>query len=353
MFNVPMSLKTILKGFAERFTNDMAIDLGTSSTLIYIKGQGILLKEPSVLAIDRKNGTTTVGSEAKRMMGRTPRDIEVIRPMKDGVIVDFSMVEIMLKTLIDKVQYKRRFIRPRVIVGVPSGITEVEKRAVEDSVSSAGARQVYLVSEPIAAAVGVGLPVETPTGNMIVDIGGGTTEIAVLALSGIASLNSIRIAGDEMDDAIILFLRRRYNLIIGEPTAEEIKIKIGSAYELATDETLEVKGLDLVNGIPKTVKLGASDIREALQEPVAMIIDGIRLALEKTPPELVADIVDRGIFMSGGGSLLRGFDQRVTQETGLSVNIADNALECVVLGAGKILENLKVNEKLILQSTKR
>jgi rod shape-determining protein MreB len=348
-----MSVRTFLKDFAERFTNDMAIDLGTSSTLIYVKGKGILLNEPSVLAIDRKNGTVTVGGEAKKMMGRTPKEIEVIRPMKDGVIVDFSMVEIMLKSLIGKVQRKRRFIRPRVIVGVPSGITEVEKRAVEDSVASSGAREVYLVSEPIAAAVGVGLPVETPTGNMIVDIGGGTTEIAVIALSGVASLNSIRIAGDEMDDAIILYLRRRHNLVIGEPTAEEIKIRIGSAFNVNEDETMAVKGLDLVNGIPKTVRLGGSDVREALQEPVAMIIDGIKLALEKTPPELVADIVDRGIFMSGGGSLLQGLDLRIKEETGLPVKVADNALECVALGAGKILEDIKGNEKLILKSTKR
>ncbi len=348
-----MGFKNFVKDFAERFTNDMAIDLGTSSTLIYVKGRGILLREPSVLAIDKKEKTMIVGTEAKRMMGRTPKEIEVIRPMKDGVIVDFSMVEIMLKSLIARVQKKRRFIRPRVIVGVPSGITEVEKRAVEDSVASAGAREVYLVSEPIAAAVGVGLPVEMPTGNMIVDIGGGTTEIAVIALSGVASLNSIRIAGDEMDEAIIHFLRRRHNLVIGEPTAEEIKIKIGSAFNVNDEETLDVKGLDLVNGIPKTVPLSSNEVREALQEPVEMIIDGIRLALEKTPPELVADIVDRGIFMSGGGSLLKGLDLRIKEETGLPVVVADNALDCVASGAGKILENIKGHEKLILKSTKR
>ncbi len=284
------------------------------------------------------------------MLGRTPAGIRAIRPMKDGVIADFAIVKIMLKTYIEMVQKKKLFVRPRIIVCVPSGITEVEKRAVHDSVEATGAREVYLVSEPIAAAMGAGLPVEAPTGNMIIDIGGGTTEIAVVALSGVVNANSIRIAGDEMDEAIINYVKKNYNLIIGEQTAENIKITIGSAYATSKDEIMEVKGRDLVSGIPKTIKVTGAKIREALEEPVSLIVDAVHLALEKTPPELAADIVDRGIYMAGGGSLLKGLDALIKEETNLQVFIAENPIDCVVIGAGKILEDISGHAKLILET---
>ena len=343
-----MALNTFLKGISDRFTNDVAIDLGTSTTLIYVKGKGIMLREPSIVATDDKNHVViAVGNEAKKMMGRTPEGLRASRPMKDGVITDFGTVELMLKSFIATVQKNRFLIRPRVIVCVPSGITEVEKRAVRDSVDATGAREIFLCSEPIAAAIGVGLPVEAPLGNMIIDIGGGTTEIAVVALSGIVCANSIRVAGDEMDEAIVGYVKKNYNLVIGEQTAENIKIKIGSAYSSGKDETMEVKGQDLVSGIPKTVRITSAKVREALAEPVALIIDAVRLALEKTPPELAADIVDRGIYMAGGGSLLKGLDLLISEETNLPVYVAENAQECVVLGAGKILENIEANGKLV------
>lgn len=348
---MPVSIGSFLRGITERFTNDIAIDLGTSSTLIYVKGKGIELRQPSIVAIDEQTGeVVAVGTEAKRMLGRTPEGVRAIRPMKDGVIADFGVVEIMLKTYIGMVQRKKLFVRPRVIVCVPSGITEVEKRAVRDSIEASGAREIYLVSEPIAAAIGVGLPVEAPTGNMIIDIGGGTTEIAVVALSGVVNAASIRVAGDEMDEAIINYIKRNYNLIIGEQTAESIKIAIGSAYATGNEETMEVKGRDLVSGIPKTIRITSTKVRESLEEPVSLIVDAVRLALEKTPPELAADIVDRGIYMAGGGALLRGIDLLVKEETNLPVYIAENPLESVVRGAGRILENINVNEKLILRS---
>jgi rod shape-determining protein MreB len=341
----------LLRKFTERFSNDVAIDLGTSTTLIYVKGKGIQLYEPSIVAIDEINrNVVAVGSEAKRMLGRTPEGVKAIRPMKDGVIADFDTVELMLKSFIAMVQKKKLFVRPRVIICVPSGITEVEKRAVRDSVEATGAREIYLISEPIAAAIGVGLPVEAPTGNMVVDIGGGTTEIAVVALSGVVNVNSIRVAGDEMDEAIINYVKKNYNLIIGEQTAEIIKIKIGSAYTTGKDEIMEVKGRDLVSGIPKTIKITGAKIREALEEPVTLIVEAVRLALEKTPPELAADIVDRGIYMAGGGSLLKGLDLLIAEETNLPVYVAENATDCVVLGAGKVLENINRNEKLLLKT---
>jgi rod shape-determining protein MreB len=343
-----VALNSFLKGISDRFTNDVAIDLGTSTTLIYVKGKGIMLREPSIVATDDKNHVViAVGNEAKKMMGRTPEGLRASRPMKDGVITDFGTVELMLKSFIATVQKNRFLIRPRVIVCVPSGITEVEKRAVRDSVDATGAREIFLCSEPIAAAIGVGLPVEAPLGNMIIDIGGGTTEIAVVALSGIVCANSIRVAGDEMDEAIVVYVKKNYNLVIGEQTAENVKIKIGSAYSSGKDETMEVKGQDLVSGIPKTVSITSAKVREALAEPVALIIDAVRLALEKTPPELAADIVDRGIYMAGGGSLLKGLDLLISEETNLPVYVAENAQECVVLGAGKILENIEANEKLV------
>jgi len=330
-----MQLPSFLQGLIERFSNDIAIDLGTSSTLIYVKGKGIQLREPSIVAIDE--GTREVVAVG-------------VRPMKDGVIADFGMVETMLKTYIGMVQKKKLFVRPRVIVCVPSGITEVEKRAVRDSVEASGAREIYLVSEPIAAAIGVGLPVETPTGNMIIDIGGGTTETAVVALSGVVNANSIRVAGDEMDEAIIVYVKKNYNLIIGAQTAENIKINIGSAYSTGKEEKMEVKGRDLVSGIPKTITITSTKLRESLEEPVSLIVDAVRLALEKTPPELSADIVDRGIYMCGGGSLLRGLDLLIKEETSLPVYVAENALESVVRGAGRILENIRLNAKLVLRT---
>jgi rod shape-determining protein MreB len=344
-------MASLFKGITERFTNDIAIDLGTSSTLIYVKGKGIELREPSIVAIDEgSHEVVAVGTEAKRMRGRTPEGIRAIRPMKDGVIADFGVVEVMLKTYIGMVQRKKLFVRPRVIVCVPSCITEVEKRAVRDSVEASGAREIYLVSEPIAAAIGVGLPVEAPTGNMIIDIGGGTTEIAVVALSGVVNAASVRVAGDEMDESIINYIKKNYNLIIGEQTAENIKIQIGSAYATGKEETMEVKGRDLVSGIPKTIRITNTKVRESLEEPVSLIVDAVRLALEKTPPELAADIVDHGIYMAGGGALLRGLDLLIKEETNLPVFVAENPLESVVRGAGRILENIGVNDKLVFRS---
>jgi len=346
-----VTVNSLFRGITERFTNDIAIDLGTSSTLIYVKGKGIELREPSIVTIDElTHEVVAVGTEAKRMLGRTPEGIRVIRPMKDGVIADFGIVEIMLKTYIGMVQRKKLFVRPRVIVCVPSGITEVEKRAVRDSVEASGAREIYLVSEPIAAAIGVGLPVEAPTGNMIIDIGGGTTEIAVVALSGVVNAASVRVAGDEMDDAIVNYIKKNYNLIIGEQTSESVKIAIGSAYAAGKEETMEIKGRDLVSGIPKTIKITSTKVRESLEEPITLIVDAVRLALEKTPPELAADIVDRGIYMCGGGALLRGLDMLIKEETSLPVFVAENPLESVVRGAGRILENISVNEKLVLRA---
>ena len=339
--------------FSGIFTNDVAIDLGTASTLVYIKGQGIVLNEPSVVAIEKKTGKTiAAGREAKRMLGRTPDAIRAIRPMKDGVIADFEVVEEMLRYFINKAQRRRFLMRPRIIVCVPSGITAVEMRAVRDSVEHAGAREVYLVAEPIAAAVGVGLPIDTPTGNMVIDIGGGTTEIAVIALSGIVCNSSIRVAGDEMDDAILQYIKKTYNLLIGEQTAENIKIQIGSAFPLDTECEMEVKGIDLVTGIPKTIKVGSAEIREALKEPIAMIVEALRVALEKTPPELAADIVDKGIVMTGGGSMLRGIDELLREETNLPIQVADNSLECVVFGTGKVLDELHIYEKVLIKTTR-
>jgi rod shape-determining protein MreB len=320
--------------------NEIAVDLGTANTLIYVKGQGIVLNEPSVVALERSTGTVqAVGLAAKKMLGRTPESITAIRPLKDGVIADFEVTEKMLRGFLERVLRKRFLpMRPKVIVCVPSGITEVEKRAVRDSAESAGAKEVYLVDEPMAAAIGVGLPVETPTGNMVIDIGGGTTEIAVIALSGIVSDTSIRVGGDELDDAIVQFLKKNYNQAIGEQTAEAIKMQIGSAYPLGEEREMEVKGRDIVSGIPKTVKIHSSEVREALQEPIMAIVEAVRAALERTPPELASDIVDRGIVMTGGGSLLRGLDALLREETNLPINVDEDPLTCVVRGTGRILD---------------
>ncbi len=323
------------------FSNDLSIDLGTANTLVYVKGRGIVLCEPSVVAVQRGSSRVlAVGEEAKRMIGRTPGNISAIRPMKDGVIADFEVTEAMLRYFIKKVQ-PRKINKPLVVVAIPSGITEVEKRAVRDSALRAGAREVYLVEEPKAAAIGVGLPIHEPGGNMIIDIGGGTTEMAVISLDGVVVSRSIRIAGDELDQAIIEHLRKAYNLMIGERTAEEIKIRIGSAYPLDEELTMEVRGRDLVAGLPKTVTVTSEEIREALSEPVREIVDAARQTLEKTPPELSADLIDRGIMMAGGGSLLRGMDKLLAEETGLPVHVAENPMTAVALGVGKGLDNVR------------
>jgi rod shape-determining protein MreB len=333
------------------FSNDLAIDLGTANTLIYVKGKGIILSEPSVVAIKKgTNQVLKVGREAKEMLGRTPGSIVAIRPLKDGVIADFDVTEQMIRAFILKSHNRKALVRPRVIVGVPSGITQVEKRAIRDSCDQAGAREVYLIEEPMAAAIGAGLPVQEPSGSMIVDIGGGTTEVAVISLSGIVYSQSVRIAGDEMDEAITQYLKRKYNLLIGERTSENIKIQIGSAYPFDEPRKMEIKGRDLVEGIPKTLAISDSDIREALHDPVFSIVDAVKTALERTPPELSADIAEKGIVLAGGGALLHGLDTLISLETHLKVRVADDPLSCVVLGTGKVLDELDLLKTVCLES---
>ncbi|MBU1862815.1 MAG: rod shape-determining protein [Candidatus Omnitrophica bacterium] len=338
----------LLDSFFNLFSNDMGIDLGTANTLVYLKGQGVVLCEPSVVAIERgTNNVLAVGEEAKRMLGRTPGNIIAIRPMKDGVIADFDITEAMLRYFIRKVNAKKKLISPRVIIAVPSGITEVERRAVKDSAERAGARSpVYLIEEPIAAAIGVGLPIQEPGGNMIVDIGGGTTEVAIISLGGIVYSKSIRIGGDEFDEAITQHLKKTYNLLIGEMTAENIKIAIGSAYPLEEEIKKEVKGRDILAGLPKTITITSEEIREALSEPISSILDAVRITLERTPPELSADLIDRGLILAGGGSLLRGLDKLISEETGLPVNIADDPLTSIAIGTGRTLGELKFLKKV-------
>ncbi len=329
------------------FSNDLAVDLGTANTVVFVKGKGIVLREPSVVAIHNESkDVLAVGSEAKQMLGRTPGNIVAIRPMRDGVIANFEVTEAMIKYFIRKVHNRKTLVRPRVVIGVPSGITQVEKRAVRDSATSAGAREVYLMEEPMAAAIGVGLPISSPTGNMIVDIGGGTTEVAVISLSGIVYSRSVRVAGDEMDEAIINYIKRKYNLLIGERTAEEIKIKIGSAYPLEEKQEMEVKGRDLVAGIPKVLIINDEEIREALAEPVSTIVENVKIALERTPPELAADIVDKGIVMAGGSSMLKGLDLLLREETGLPIILAEDPLSAVALGTGRALDELELLKKV-------
>lgn len=324
------------------FSHDMAIDLGTANTLVYVKGQGIVLSEPSVVAINSETGKVrAVGNEGKNMIGRTPSKIVAIRPMKDGVIADFEITEAMLRYFIEKVHNRRRLVWPRVAICVPSGITEVEKRAVTESAMQAGAKKVFTIEEPMAAAIGAGLPVQEPQGCMIVDIGGGTTEVAVISLGGIVTFKSAKVAGDEMDQAIIQHLKRTYNMMIGERTAEEIKIQIGSAFPLKEELEMQVKGRDQVMGLPKILTITSEEIREALRDPVSAIVDAVRVTLERTAPELSADIVDRGVVLAGGGALLRGLDQLLSKETGLHVTVADDPLTAVVLGTGKYLEGIK------------
>ncbi|AEF93592.1 cell shape determining protein, MreB/Mrl family [Desulfotomaculum nigrificans CO-1-SRB] len=336
------------------FSKDMGIDLGTANSLVYLKGKGIVLREPSVVAIQRETGQVlAVGEDAKQMIGRTPGNIVAIRPMKDGVIADFDVTQSMIKYFINKALRQRSFIvKPRVVVSVPSGVTAVEERAVREAALQAGAREAYLIEEPMAAAIGAGLPVHEPTGNMIVDIGGGTTEVAVISLGGIVTSRSIRIAGDEMDDAIIQHVKRTYNLMIGERTAEQIKIDIGTAYPMETEEIEEIRGRDLVTGLPKTLQITSTEIYKALSEPVAAILEAIKVTLEKTPPELAADIMDRGIVMAGGGSLLRGLDRLVSEQTGMPVHLADEPLLAVAYGSGRVLENIDVLRRVLIQPKK-
>ncbi|SEO27097.1 MULTISPECIES: rod shape-determining protein [Propionispora] len=334
-------------------SRDMGIDLGTANTLVHVKGKGIVLREPSVVAIQRDTGEVlAVGEEAKLMIGRTPGNIVAIRPLKDGVIADFDVTQAMLKYFIRKSIDTKSVIRPRVVVGVPSGVTEVEKRAVIDATIQAGAREAYLIEEPMAAAIGAGLPVHEPTGNMVVDIGGGTTEVAVISLGGIVTSRSIRIGGDEMDEAIVQYIKRTYNLMIGERTAEEVKVNIGAAIIPEVDETMDIRGRDLVTGLPKTLTIRAREVQQALNEPVSGIIEAVKVTLEKTPPELASDIMDRGIVMTGGSSLLRGLDRLLSRETGMPVHIAEDALSCVGIGTGKALESIDLLKRVLMSPKK-
>ena len=329
------------------FSNDLAIDLGTANTLVYLRGRGIVINEPSVVAIERRSGkVVAIGGEAKKMLGRTPGNIVAIRPMKDGVIADFEIAEKMLSHFIRKAHNRSAFVRPRVIICVPSRITQVEQRAVRDSAELAGAREVYLIEEPIAAAIGAGLPIAEPSGNMVVDIGGGTTDVAVISLAGIVYSESVKVAGDKMDDAIVSYIKRKYNLLIGDHMAELIKFEIGSAYPLEERKTFMIKGRDLISGIPKTLVIDDAEIREALAEPISAIVNAIKIALENTPPELAGDIIDRGIVLTGGGSLLRGMDIRLREETNLPIITVDNPLTTVVLGTGKALDQLSLLRKV-------
>jgi rod shape-determining protein MreB len=333
-------------------SNDLAIDLGTANTLVFAKGKGIVLREPSVVAV-RQDGRTSkvlaVGKEAKMMLGRTPGNITAIRPIRDGVIADFEVTEAMLRYFINKVHNRRTLVHPRIIISVPSGITQVERRAVRESAESAGAREVYLVEEPMAAAIGAGLPITEPTGNMIVDIGGGTTEVAVISLSGVVFSKSVRVGGDKMDEAIIQYIKRKYNLLVGERTAELIKITIGSAYPSSEIQTMEIKGRDLVAGVPKTVEISDEEIRDSLLEPINQVVEAVRIGLERCPPELASDIVDKGIVLAGGGALLRNLDVLLREETGLPIMLADDPLTAVVMGAGKVLDELSLLKDVTIQ----
>ncbi len=340
-------------GFFDVLSNDIGIDLGTANTLVYVRNQGIVLNEPSVVAVEKSTGKVlAIGSAAKEMMGRTPGGIDAVRPLKDGVIADFEISEKLIADFLRRVVKHKYLMKPRVVISVPSGITEVEKRAVRDSAENAGAREVYLLQEPMAAAIGVGLPVDQPTGQMVIDIGGGTSEIAVIALSGIVNDTSIRVAGDEFNEAIINYLKKNYNLLIGELTAEDIKIKIGSAFPLEKELSLEVRGRDLVAGVPKNLKISSVQIREALAETVDIIVEAVRQTLEQTPPELASDILERGIVLTGGGALLRGLDKRLRQETNLPVNVAEDPLTCVVRGAGRVLDEFPKYQKVLEKSRK-
>src|SRR6187399_3087894 len=339
----------MLLGAMSLFSHDLAIDLGTANTCVFARGAGIVLNEPSIVAVNNvSDQIEAVGSEAKEMLGRTPGSITAIRPMRDGVIADFEVTQEMLRYFIKKANKEHSIFRPRIIICVPFGITEVEKRAVKESAESAGAREVYLIEEPMAAAIGAGLPITEASGNMVVDIGGGTTEVAVISLAGIVYSQSVRVGGDKMDDAIVAYMKRKYNLAIGEQTAERIKITIGNAYQLDPQLTMEVKGRDMVAGIPKTVIVNSDEIREALAEPINAIVEAVLLALERTPPELAADIVDKGIVLTGGGALLKNIDVLLREETGLPVMVSDDPISCVVLGSGKALDHIELLKEVTI-----
>lgn len=334
------------------FSNDLAIDLGTATTLIYVKGKGIVSCEPSVVAVQRDprgdKRVLAVGREAKEMLGRTPGNIEAIRPLRDGVIADFEITEAMLRYFIARAHNRRSWVKPRIIICVPFGITEVEKRAVKESAESAGAREVFLIEEPMAAAIGAGLPITEPSGNMVVDIGGGTTEVAVISLAGIVYSQSVRVGGDKMDEAIVAYMKRKYNLAIGEQTAERIKVSIGNAYALEEQLSMEVKGRDMVAGVPKTVLVNSDEVRDALSEPINAIVDAVLVALERTPPELAADIVDKGVVLTGGGALLKNMDVLLREETGLPVMVSDDPISAVVLGSGKTLDHIELLKEVTI-----
>ena len=333
---------------------DMAVDLGTANTLVYVRGRGIVLNEPSVVALNTNNGQiVAVGVEAKRMIGRTPGNIVAVRPLKDGVIADFDVTERMLRYFIQKVHRRHYLAKPRLVVAVPSGITGVEQSAVKEAGHQAGARRVYIIEEPMAAAIGAGLPIHEPTGNMVVDIGGGTTEVAVISLGGIVTSQSIRIGGDEMDQAIITFGKKEYSLMLGERTAEEIKMALGSAFPSDDEPHAEIRGRDLVSGLPKTVVISAAEVRKAIEEPVNLIVDAVKNTLDKCPPELAGDVMDRGIALTGGGALLRGLESRIREETGMPVEVADNPLESVVLGTGKCVEDFETLRQVLVPDTRR
>lgn len=336
-------------GLFSRFSlsRDMGIDLGTANTLVFVSGKGIVLQEPSVVAIDQDEKVPlAVGEDAKRMLGRTPGNVVALRPLRDGVIADFDTAEMMLKHFIARVNEGKTLVAPRIVIGIPSGVTGVERRAVMDAAAQAGARDVYLIDEPVAAAIGAGLPVAEPTGNMIIDIGGGTTEVAVLSLQGTVLSESVRVAGDELSESISQYMKKVHNLVIGERTAEEIKIMIGSAYPIDDDAQMEVRGLHLLSGLPRTVSVKSAEIRESMAEPLAVIVDAVKRTLERTPPELAADIIDRGIMLAGGGALLKGLDTLISHETGIVVHVAADPLSCVVLGTGRVLENFKQMERV-------
>lgn len=338
----------------KKMTKDMGIDLGTANTLVYIKGQGIVVREPSVVAIrDDSKEVLAVGEEAKKMIGRTPGNIVAIRPMKDGVIADFDVTQSMLSYFIQKAAAKKGVVSPRIAICVPFGVTEVEKRAIEEAARAAGARDAYLIEEPMAAAIGAGLKVEEPEGNMVVDIGGGTTEIAIISLGGIVTAKSIRIGGDEFDESIVSYVKKEYNLMIGERTAEDVKINIGSTFKDDQETNMQIRGRDLISGLPKTIEINSTEVRDALKEPISSIVDAIKSTLEKTPPELASDIMENGIMLTGGGALLRGLDKLVKQETGMPVHIAEDPLDCVALGTGKSVEDQEIFEKVLMMNTRR
>lgn len=347
------------KGFKSLFgfgkmTKDMGIDLGTANTLVYIKGQGIVVREPTVVAIrDDSKEVLAVGEEAKRMIGRTPGNIVAIRPMKDGVIADFDVTQSMLSYFIQKAAAKKGVVSPRIAICVPFGVTEVEKRAIEEAARTAGAKDAFLIEEPMAAAIGAGLRIEEPEGNMVVDIGGGTSEIAIISLGGIVTAKSIRLGGDELDEAIVNYVKKEYSLMIGERTAEDVKIRIGSAYKEGEEMEMEIRGRDLISGLPKTMQISSSEVRDALRDPVNSIVDGIKSTLEKTPPELASDIMENGIMLTGGGALLKGLDKLVKEETGMPVKIAENPLDCVAIGTGKSVEDQEIFEKVLMMNNRK